>query len=365
MSEFKELILKLRNDSESIKKIFEYVKSDPVEISQMPDDSYVVNDGNHRANLLNLLRVDVIPSIINGEFTLIDVEKLRRPNGSIGTQGFTSENMTKLINHILNVKKTNHSLFEELIEYTKNDENIVKSFQTKDSLSKDIFIEKEGEYKMIDDVRKKLLDVVDNFVESLGVEFFIHDITLTGSLSNYNWSEYSDVDLHILVDMEEIGGKDKKTETIQTIIKQFFDSKKNIWNEKHSIKIKNYDVEVYIQDVNEAHLSSGVYSVLNNKWIIEPIKENPKIDDKKILEKGDEFMDKVDNLYKLENKDEVIIKIDNLRKKLKNFRQSGLEDGGEYSYENLTFKLLRRNGYINKLIELKNKVIGNKLSITQ
>jgi hypothetical protein len=257
------------------------------------------------------------------------------------------------------------SLFEELIEYSKNDENIVKSFQTKDTLSKDIFTEKNDDIVMIDDIREKLLQIVDNFIDSLGIEFFIHDITLTGSLSNYNWSEYSDVDLHILVNMQEIGGDGEKTDTIQTIIKQFFDSKKNIWNEKHDIKIKNYDVEVYIQDINEPHTSSGVYSILNNKWIVEPLKETPKIDDKKILDKGDEFMNKIDNLYNSQDKNSTILKIENLRKKLKKFRQSGLENGGEYSYENLTFKLLRRNGYINKLMELKNKIIGKNLSVTQ
>lgn len=255
------------------------------------------------------------------------------------------------------------SLFEELIEYSKNDENIVKSFRSKDTLSPDIFTEKNGDVVMIDEIREKLLQVVDNFIDSLGIEFFIHDITLTGSLSNYNWSEYSDVDLHILVNMEEIGGN--KSETIQTIVKQFFDSKKNLWNEKHDIKIKDYDVEVYMQDTNEPHLSSGVYSILNNKWIVEPIKENPKIDDQKILEKGDEFMNKIDELCNSEGNGETISKIDTLRKKLKKFRQSGLEKGGEYSYENLTFKLLRRNGYINKLMELKNKIIGKNLSVTQ
>lgn len=257
------------------------------------------------------------------------------------------------------------SLFEELIEYSKNDENIVNSFRTKDTLSQDIFTEKNGDFVMIDEVREKLLQVVDNFIESLGIEFFIHDITLTGSLSNYNWSEYSDVDLHILVNMQEIGGDNNKSDTIQTIIKQFFDSKKNLWNEKHNIKIKNYDVEVYIQDINEPHLSSGVYSILNNKWIVEPLKETPKIDDQKILEKGDEFMNKIDKLCNSESNSETISKIDTLRKKLKKFRQSGLESGGEYSYENLTFKLLRRNGYINKLMELKNKIIGKNLSVTQ
>ena len=199
------------------------------------------------------------------------------------------------------------SLFEELIEYTKEDEKIVKSFQSNDSLSYKFFLKKNNGYEMIDDVRKKLLQISDDFTESLGVEFFIHDITLTGSLSNYNWSEYSDVDLHILVDMDEIiDNKNVKSEILKNIVKEFFDSKKNIWNQNHNIKIKNYEVEIYVQDVDEPHTSSGVYSILNNKWIVVPIKGTQKIDDRKILEKSEEFVKKIDLLCKK-------IKVSNLK----------------------------------------------------
>lgn len=364
MSEFKELIFKLREDPDKIEKIYEYVKSDPVILSKMPDDTYVVSDGNHRANLLNLLKVEKIPSIIDGEYKLVHRELLLRPNGSIGTQGFTSENMIKLINYILN-KKDQKSLFEELIEDKDLDRKIIKSFRSKDTLCINIFNKRNEGYLMRDDVRKRLLEISDNFIESLGVEFFIHDIILTGSLSNYNWSEYSDVDLHILIDMDEIDGNQKKdSDAINTIIKEFFDAKKNIWNEKHNIKIKGFDVEVYVQDVDEEHVSSGVYSILHNKWIVEPEKTNPKIDDRKIIEKGEYFAKNIDEITKIDDPKDIIKKIETLRKKLKKFRQSGLESGGEYSYENLTFKLLRRNGYIEKLLNLKNEIIDKKLSLS-
>jgi hypothetical protein len=99
--------------------------------------------------------------------------------------------------------------------------------------------------------------------------------------------------------------------------------------------------------------------------LIEPKKENPDIDDRKILEKGEEFAKKIDNIINLSDSENVLPKIEELRKKLKKFRQSGLERGGEYSYENLTFKLLRRNGYIKKLINLKTHTTDKKLSITQ
>ena len=249
------------------------------------------------------------------------------------------------------------SLFEELIEGKKKDKQIVKSFETKETLSNQIFEESKGHFVMREEIKKRLLEVSDDFIESLGVEFFIHDIVLTGSLANYNWSQYSDVDLHILIDFEE-----SKYEL--DILKEFFDAKKNVWNEKHDIKIKGYDVEVYVQDVNEEHISSGVYSILHNKWIIEPEKDKPNIDDRKILEKGEEFGKKIDHLTK-NPKDITIDQLEDLRKKIKEFRQSGLESGGEYSYENLTFKLLRRNGYIQKLLRLKTQLTDKKLSITQ
>jgi hypothetical protein len=249
------------------------------------------------------------------------------------------------------------SLFEELIEGKKKDKQIVKSFETKETLSIQIFEEVKGHFVMRDEIKKRLLEVSDDFIESLGVEFFIHDIVLTGSLANYNWSQYSDVDLHILIDFEE-----SKYE--MDILKEFFDAKKNVWNEKHDIKIKGYDVEVYVQDVNEEHVSSGVYSILHNKWIVEPKKDKPNIDDRKILEKGEEFGKKIDHL--IQNPKEITIdQLESLRKKIKEFRQSGLESGGEYSYENLTFKLLRRNGYIQKLLRLKTQLTDKKLSITQ
>lgn len=246
------------------------------------------------------------------------------------------------------------SLFEDLIEYTDKDEKIVKTFKSKNDLCSDIF----SNFKMNPDVRKKLLEISDDFIESLGVDFFIHDIVLTGSLSNYNWSEYSDVDLHILIDFEETGvNKD--------LLKEFFDSKKDVWNKNTNIKIKNFDVEIYVQDLNEPHVSSGVYSILNDEWVIEPKKDSPNIDDRKILEKGEEFATKIDKLVKKSKNTDVSSEIDSLRKKIKSFRQSGLESGGEYSYENLTFKLLRRNGYIEKLINLKSKLRDKKLSLSE
>jgi hypothetical protein len=253
------------------------------------------------------------------------------------------------------------SLVNKLLEISDEDKEIIKSFKSKDSLSDLIFEKLDGEFFMRKDVRKSLCDISDDFLNSLGVEFFIHDITLTGSLANYNWSKYSDVDLHILIDFQEIENK----KGLELIFKEFFDAKKNVWNSNHDVKIKGFDVELYVQDVNEEHSSSGVYSILNNKWLIKPTKGKESIDEKKIIEKSEYYIKKIDKLVEKSKNQNVKDDVDSLKNKLKDFRKSGLERGGEYSYENLVFKLLRRNGYVEKLLDIKKQEIDKKLSLKQ
>ena len=257
-------------------------------------------------------------------------------------------------------------LVDDLIEDKELDQKIVRSFYSKDSLSLDIFRKDGVSYVMHDSIRTKLLDVADSFIDFLGVNFFVYDVLLTGSLANYNWSEFSDVDLHILIDTSEFNDNAKNSVAIRDIMKEFFKSKKTIWNTSHQIKIKNYDVELYVQDINEKLVSSGVYSILTNKWLNEPTKRKQDIDEKQIMDKAGEYGELIDSLaMKAEEGEDVREEIVDVKNKLKKFRQSGLEKGGEYSYENLTFKLLRRNGYIEKLLNLKKSVTDKKLSVTQ
>lgn len=250
-----------------------------------------------------------------------------------------------------NYKKLIHEIFDQ-----ESNRSIIKSFKLKNNLCSDFF--EEDSHLMKNKIRDGLLEIVDNFTESCDFGFDIEDITLTGSLANYNWSKYSDVDLHIIVDYDNIS-EDKE------IVKELLNAKKIVWNESHNIKIKGFDVEIYVQDAGEKHTSSGVYSVLNNEWAIKPKKTNPLIDKVKIMKKSNEYMKKVDRLIELSKKQNVFPQIDNLKSKIIKFRKSGLEKDGEYSYENLVFKVLRRNGYIEKLIDLKNELIDKSLSIKE
>lgn len=260
------------------------------------------------------------------------------------------------------------NLIKELIEDIEQDKDIVKSFVPKDSLPDTIFDKDGDSYILKEEIREKLLEISSEFLEFIGIDFFVFDIILTGSLANFNWSKYSDVDLHILIDLDEFDSGKVSSTAYHQIVKEFFDSKKNIWNSNTNITIKDYDVELYVQDVDEKHLSTGVYTILNNEWVVEPKKLESAfdLDEKKILDKGEEYAKLIDSLSELaENGEDVTKKVDDLKAKIKKFRQSGLEGGGEYSYENLTFKLLRRNGYIEKLMSIKTTVRDKKLSLPQ
>jgi len=253
----------------------------------------------------------------------------------------------------------NNQIVDELIEEIGNNQEIVKSFEVRDSLSTDIFEGKDGEFFMHKEIREKLMDVTEKFMDYLDIEFFIHDVILTGSLANCNWSKYSDVDLHILVDYNE-------TDYNLELLKGFFNSKRSLWNKQHEILVKGFDCEIYVQDVNEPHHASGIYSVLNNEWLVTPIKTIESIDKSMILKKSEDFEDKIDEISERFDKGEDVLEdIKLLKVKLKKFRQSGLDDGGEFSYENLAFKLLRRNGYIGKLLDIQTKTTDKKLSIEQ
>ena len=124
-------------------------------------------------------------------------------------------------------------LVDELTEDSSTDKKIVKSFESKDTLSPYIFDNINGDYKLDEAVRDKLLNISDDFINFLGVEFFIHDVVLTGSLANFNWSKYSDVDIHIIIDFDESGHN-------KNLLTQFFDAKTSSWNKTHNITIKNY-----------------------------------------------------------------------------------------------------------------------------
>jgi len=193
------------------------------------------------------------------------------------------------------------------------------------------------------EIEDKLLEIAEAFLEFLDIEIDIEDITLTGSLANYNYTKYSDFDLHIITDFNAY-------DTDKELLKDYFGAKKTIWNTTRDITIKGYDVEVYIQDEAEPHHSTGVYSIKNGEWVTVPklIKDKTQIDRGLIQKKKEAMLDIIN--YALSPECDVEC-ADKQKEKFMKLRKSGLEKGGEFSPENLAFKELRRSGAIERLIQ--------------
>lgn len=237
---------------------------------------------------------------------------------------------------------------------------ILQSFKVQDELNQTIWNkESDGEYMLKSEVRDKLLEISENFIKFIGVDIDVEDITMTGSLANYNWSSFSDIDLHIIVDLDSI-------DIDNDLLRQLFNSKKTIWNSTHNVEVYGFEVEVYVQNQSEPHFATGVYSIMYGEWINESKKEDSTFEDNKLLSKAMTWVDMIDGVEKkslILKPEETLELIEKVKNKLKKYRSCGLEKGGEYSYENLTFKFLRRNGYIQRLFDLKNKITDDTLSL--
>lgn len=213
--------------------------------------------------------------------------------------------------------------------------------------------------KLKPDVRKKLLLNAKRFIEFSNVENLkFSDITLTGSMANYNYNENSDLDVHILLDYSQISEN-------QEFVADFLKLKKQLWKEQLPIQIKGHEVEMYFQDKSELHHSSGVYSIMKDKWVNKPTKKIVSINTPSIKLKSADFMNSIDDLESNKNKKNWLEKYEQLKDKIKKYRQSGLDAGGEYSVENLVFKVLRNTGYLEKMVDLKNNYLQNELSLDE
>ena len=236
------------------------------------------------------------------------------------------------------------------------------SFVVREELHQDFWNQPDD--RLDPEVRDVLLEIARQFMEKHEVsDVAIEDITFTGSLANYNWSKYSDVDLHVIIDFAEVDDN-------FSLVKEYFNSRKSLWNLQHEIMIRDFEVEIYVQDYQEPHASTGVYSILNDDWVTRPAipVDANEIDFNNVEKKAESLMDQIDRaieLYDRKRYQEAYDRSEVLRDKIRKFRQSGLESGGEYSVENIAFKALRRNGYLLKLSELKRNSYDSLMSIEE
>ena len=214
--------------------------------------------------------------------------------------------------------------------------------------------------RLKDYIAEHLYSIAKNFFKNLELDWgAVKDITLTGSLANYNWSRYSDIDVHLIVDYRAVDENEK-------LVKDFFRNATMVWNKVHNIMVKGHPVELYVQSHAEPHHSTGIYSIKYDRWNKMPSKHSPKIDYANVQKKAAKLMNDIDEVYELfaeKNYQEAHDEAEKMKERLRKFRHAGLERGGEYSVENLAFKLLRRNDYLQKLSSLKILSYDNMMSV--
>tara|TARA_Y100000034_G_scaffold119477_1_gene161322 strand:+ start:135 stop:1085 length:951 start_codon:yes stop_codon:yes gene_type:complete len=212
------------------------------------------------------------------------------------------------------------------------------------------------------EVRERMTEIVEDFIEGLGIDMRIEDIRLTGSLANYNWSEYSDVDLHIVVDFTQI---DEDVE----LVKAFFDSVRLRWNLVHDIKLYGFEVELYVENTGDPHHSSGIYSVTRDDWIKHPHPKEVDIDFATARKKSDDIETQVNLITQIIEGGGVqpaLKSIEYVKAKIRRMRHAGLTSAErEFSPENIAFKILRRNGTLERLATMKRATYDKKMSMKE
>jgi hypothetical protein len=206
--------------------------------------------------------------------------------------------------------------------------------------------------KLRPEVKQQLEAIADDFLQEMGIhELDVRDITISGSNAAYSYTDHSDLDLHILVNVNDLPSSD--------VYKELFQAKKTIYNDTHNITIHKVPVELYVQDASEPVVSLGEYSIKNDSWIKIPTKRRSNFDQNATKAKYNKLLDIVERAIESNN----LNKIQKVLKKIKQYRQAGLDKGGEFGPENLAYKALRSQGYITKLYDLRDKLHSNRLSI--
>ncbi len=220
---------------------------------------------------------------------------------------------------------------------------MINEYETQSELNPKLWADDHFNEKL----RLQLLKIARAFYKFLGVDVEVKDVTLTGSNANYNWTKHSDIDLHLIINYKDINDND-------VLVRELMQAKKSLWNNTYPIKFKGMNIELYAQDANEPHTSTGVYSLLRNDWIKKPESDIISVEDDAIDKKAEPYEYEIDHLDPYE--DNLLDKIKKLKARLKQLRQTGLEREGEYSVENLAFKSLRNSGHLEKLSDLEKDI---------
>ena len=206
---------------------------------------------------------------------------------------------------------------------------------------------------LLPEVQSQLLKIAADFQEFLGVsDLALQDITISGSNAAYSYTPDSDIDLHLVVDMPADNSE---------VYQELFNAKKYQYNDEHDIRIGGADVELYVQPADQPHVSQGIYSVQDQKWLQVPRRIKADLDDHCVQHKVEDLAARIDAA--VESGDKAVMQ--RLWDKIKTMRQTGLEQSGEFGCDNLVFKMLRRSGHLERLKKAKTAAHDKELSLQE
>ena len=222
-----------------------------------------------------------------------------------------------------------------------------EDFQVHENLNPLIW---DSNNNLLVDVKKHILDVIDLFENYIDIPIDIIDVQLVGSNASYNYTENSDLDVHIIANFEDI------SEDIN-IVKLLYDAYKSNFNKNFDITIHGIEIELYVQDVKSGIASNGIYSIYDNKWIKfpKPITVT-NFDTSKEVNKWKMIIE--DTLARGKSEE-----IKNLINRLYLVRHNSIANAGEHSKGNQIFKDIRNLGLLDRLKDELNKSLSKELSL--
>ena len=225
--------------------------------------------------------------------------------------------------------------------------NVLEDFQLHETLNPKLW----KDNKLIPEVRQKLLEISENFEQYVEIPMHIVDVVLVGSNASYNYTQYSDIDVHLIVNTDLT---EDVPEDIQTLV---FNLKKTSFNKEFDIKIKGIPVELYVEDLHSSVQSNGIYSIRRNKWVKEP--QPITIEKRDLTQELYAWTERINAAITSKDYEQITNVLDALYL----MRKNSISIEGEYGKGNEIFKTLRDRGLLSKLKDSMSRCISSNLSL--
>lgn len=210
----------------------------------------------------------------------------------------------------------------------------------------------QGNNRLKPEVRGALIRIAEDFKEFVDIDFTVVDVVITGSNVNYNYTNKSDIDLHLITDYGSVA--------CDREVAELFDTKRHLYAEQHDIEIFGIPVGLYVEDQDHPGVSAGSYSILDDQWITEPTKQQPNYD----LAEVEKMTEVWTTVLKHAMKTGDLHTSRSVLQLLRKYRQLGLKQPeGEFSTANLVYKVLRNNDTLAGITALVDRLHDKNLSL--